>query len=91
MQAVKKSAYIRFFVLSPRRWVKLIRMMPWKNFVSEFRDFLAILLYRKPIENAPLPEALLPLSRLYAADDEVLTSAQTQRKKRTQRAVPSLS
>jgi len=91
MQAVKKWAYIRFFVLSPRRWVKLIRMMPWKNFVSEFRDFLAILLYRKPIENEPLPETLLPLSRLYAADDEVVTSAQTQRKKRTQRAVPSLS
>lgn len=91
MQAVKKWAYIRFFVLSPRRWVKLIRMMPWKNFVAEFRDFLAILIYRKRIENEPLPEALLPLSRLYTADDEALTSAQTQRKKRTQRAVPSLS
>jgi anaerobic magnesium-protoporphyrin IX monomethyl ester cyclase len=91
MQMVKKWAYVRFFVLSPRRWVKLVRMMPWKNFVSEFRDFVAILLYRKPIENEPLPEALLALSHLYAADDQALTSAQTQRKKPAQRAVPSLT
>jgi len=42
MQAVKKWAYLRFFALSPRRWVRLLRVMPWKNFVMEFRSFVAL-------------------------------------------------
>jgi anaerobic magnesium-protoporphyrin IX monomethyl ester cyclase len=88
MQAVKKWAYVRFFVLSPRRWFRLVRYMPWKNFVSELRDFAMLFLFPRKIKSEPLPETLLPLSHLYAADEEALTSARTQRK---QRAVPSLT
>jgi len=91
MRAVIKWAYIRFFVLSPKRWVRLIRMMPWKNFVLEFRSFLSLFFRRRQVENEPLPEALLPLAHLYAADEEALTSAQTQRKQRTPRLARSAS
>jgi hypothetical protein len=62
--------------------VRLIRMMPWKNFASEFRDFLTLFLFPVRVESEPLPEKLLPLSHLYAADEEALTSAKTQRKQR---------
>ena len=78
MQAVMKRALIRFLVLSPRRWIRLIRKMPWKNFVLDFFSFLGLIFRRKPGEPEPLPEALLPLTRLYAADEDALTSAQTQ-------------
>ena len=91
MQAVKKWAYIRFFVLSPKRWVRLIRMMPWKNFATEFRDFLTLFLFKNRVESDPLPEELQPLSHLYAADEEALTSAQTQRKSREPRLARSVS
>jgi radical SAM superfamily enzyme YgiQ (UPF0313 family) len=87
MQAVKKRAYIRFFVLSPRRWVRLVQMMPWKNFASEFRDFLTLFLFRRKIETEPLPENLQPLSHLYAADEQALTSSGTQRKRRAAASV----
>jgi hypothetical protein len=42
---------------------------------------------RKKREYEPLPEELLPLSRLYAADETGLTSAQTQRKQSQPRFV----
>ena len=88
METIIKRAYVRLFVLSPRRWVRLIRVMPWKNFVMEFSSFIALFFRRRRVEDEPLPEELLPLSHLYAADDNAVTSAQTQRKRR---AVPSLS
>ena len=91
MEAVRKRAYIRLFVLSPRRWVRLIRLMPWKNFVMEFRDFIRFFFRRKRRDDEPLPEALQPLAHLYAADETPLTSAQSQRKRREPRVVPSLS
>jgi radical SAM superfamily enzyme YgiQ (UPF0313 family) len=77
MPKLIKRAYVRFFVLSPRRWVRLIRLMPWKNFVMEFRDFARLFLGRTRKDFEPLPDALLPLSHLYAADDVAVTSAQT--------------
>ena len=89
MQAVKKWAYLRFFALSPRRWVRLLRVMPWKNFVMEFRSFVALYLRRWQVESEPLPEELQPLAHLFAADEEALTSAQTQRKVRQQRLARS--
>lgn len=88
MQAVKKWAYFRFFVLSPRRWFSLLKKMPWKNFVMEFRDFITLFLFPLKVASEPLPETLQPLSHLYEADEEALTSAKTQRK---QRAVASAS
>jgi anaerobic magnesium-protoporphyrin IX monomethyl ester cyclase len=77
MPEVIKKAYVRFFVLSPKRWVRLIRRMPWKNFVMEFRDFVRLFAGRKRKDFEPLPEELLPLSHLYAADAVSVTSAQT--------------
>ena len=82
MQSIMQWAYIRFFVLSPRRWVRLVRFMPWKNFVFEFCSFIGLFFRRKRNNDELLPEELVPLSRLYAADDVALTSAQTQRKRR---------
>jgi radical SAM superfamily enzyme YgiQ (UPF0313 family) len=82
MEAIRKRAYFRFFVLSPRRWIRLARLMPWKNFAMELREFFRFLTVRKQRQDEPLPEALKPLSHLYAADDVVLTSAQTRRKRK---------
>jgi radical SAM superfamily enzyme YgiQ (UPF0313 family) len=87
MQAVKKSAYLRFFVLSPRRWVRLVRLMPWRNLVFEAVSFFGFVWGRKKAEHEPLPEELQPLSHLYAADEEAVTSAQTQRKPRLARSL----
>ncbi|HEY2383304.1 MAG TPA: radical SAM protein [Terriglobia bacterium] len=87
MEKVRKNAYIRFFVLSPRRCLRLIRLMPWKNLVMEFRDFVRFFLWRKRREFEALPEDLVPLSRLYAADDKGLSSAETQRKQSQPRFV----
>jgi hypothetical protein len=56
--------------------------MPWKNFVFEFCSFVGLFFRRKRTNDELLPEELVPLSRLYAADDVALTSAQTQRKRR---------
>lgn len=88
MENIIKLAYVRLFVLSPRRWVRLIRVMPWKNFLMEAVSFVLLFFRRRKVEDEPLPEELLPLSHLYAADESGLTSAQSQRKRR---AVPSLS
>jgi hypothetical protein len=82
MQSIMQKAYIRFFVLSPKRWVRLVRFMPWKNFVFEFCSFVGLFFRRKRGNDELLPEELVPLSRLYAADDVALTSAATQRKRR---------
>src|SRR5215467_2295178 len=81
MQTVMKWALIRFLVLSPRRWVRLIRMMPWKNFVLDFCGFLGFIFRRKRVEDEPLPEELLPFTRLYVPEPSSLTSAQTQQKR----------
>ena len=91
MGPIIKKAYIRLIVLSPRRWVRLARLMPWKNVVMELRDFIRFFFRQKPRADEPLPEALLPLSHLYAADEVALTSAQTQRKRREARVLPSAS
>src|SRR5262249_48303244 len=92
MRAIAKRAYIRFFVLSPRRWVRLIRLMPWKNFLIELCSFILLYFRKEPLEDPALPEELLPLSRLYSADESVpLTSAQLQRNRRTTRAVQPAS
>jgi radical SAM superfamily enzyme YgiQ (UPF0313 family) len=91
MHAVRQWGYVRFFVLSPKRWLKLLRAMPWKNFLMEFRSFIGLYLRPKQAESDPLPEALQPLSHLYEADDEALTSAQSQRKQRLPRFVGSAS
>jgi anaerobic magnesium-protoporphyrin IX monomethyl ester cyclase len=82
MPRIMKQASFRFYVLSPRRWVRLIRLMPWKNFAFEFYKFLEHFVRPKRSENEPLPAALQPLARLYSPDKAVLTSAQTQRSHR---------
>lgn len=79
MRRIMQWAYIRFFLLTPRRWLRLARMMPWRNFVVELYHFVRLFFRRSQLEDEPLPEALLPLSRLYGADEVVLTSASTQR------------
>jgi radical SAM superfamily enzyme YgiQ (UPF0313 family) len=91
MEKVRKNAYMRFFVLSPRRWVRLMRLMPWKNIRLEFRDFVRLFFGRKKREYEPIPEELMPLSRLYAADSASLNSADTQRKQSQPRFVQQLS
>jgi radical SAM superfamily enzyme YgiQ (UPF0313 family) len=82
LDKVKKRAYFRFFVLSPARWARLVRGMPVKNFVMEFRDFLKFYVRREHPDSQPLPEELQPLTHLYEVDKDVLTSAQLQRRQR---------
>ena len=84
--AIKKRAYVRFFVLSPKRWIMLIRGMPWKNFVMEFKDFLRFFVRKDRPDYQPLPEELQPLAQLHEPDVAPLTSAQTQRKVRFARS-----
>jgi radical SAM superfamily enzyme YgiQ (UPF0313 family) len=91
MESIRKRAYLRLLVLSPRRWIRLIRLMPWQSVLMELRDFTEFLVHRKTRHEEPLPEALLPLSRLYAADESSVTSAQTQRRRQTARVVPAAS
>lgn len=91
MEAIRKRAYIRLFILSPRRWLRLIRLMPWKNVVMEFRDFIRLFSGRKKHEFEPLPQELMPLARLYSADEAGLSSAETQRKQSQPRFVQELS
>jgi radical SAM superfamily enzyme YgiQ (UPF0313 family) len=82
MQAVTKRAVFRFHVMSPSRWVRLIRTMPLKNFVADCFSFLGLIFRVKRVEDEALPEDLLPLTRLYAPGRPPLTSAQTQEKRR---------
>jgi anaerobic magnesium-protoporphyrin IX monomethyl ester cyclase len=78
MRAVIKRAYMRFYFLHPRRWLRLLRMMPRKNFLLELRLFLLLVVSRKHMESEPLPEELVPLTELYSPDAVTLTSAETQ-------------
>jgi hypothetical protein len=85
VETMKKRAYLRFFILSPRRWIRLIRGMPWKNFVMEFRDFARYFIRGWRSDNEPLPEELQPLAHLYEADEDSLTSARSQRNQKIPR------
>ena len=80
MRKVIKRAYFRFFVLSPRRWPRLVKMMPWRSFVTGLRAAIMLFTWRKRIESQPLPEALIPLAELYAPDERFVTSAETRKR-----------
>lgn len=77
MRRVIQRAYLRFFVLSPKRWPKLLQQLRFKDFVVEFFYFLTLFFRRTKStrDEETLPEQLLPLARLYAADEEAITSA----------------
>jgi len=79
MRRVVMGAYLRFHVLSPSRWVRLFRMMPWRNFVMELGSFLRYFAGQTRMDDAPLPEELRPLTDLYVPDEAPITSAETQR------------
>ena len=79
MRRVIKRAYFRFFVLSPRRWPRLVRMMPWKNFLMELYSCLRLFTWRKHLESQALPEELAPLTQLYTPDEVFVTSAETRK------------
>jgi anaerobic magnesium-protoporphyrin IX monomethyl ester cyclase len=79
MRKVIKRAYFRFYFLTPRRWPRLFKMMPWKNFVEEFRAAITLFIWRKRIESQPLPEELVPLTQLYTPDEIFVTSAETRK------------
>ena len=81
MRKVVSGAYVRFHILSPRRWVRMVRMMPWRNFVMELGAFLLFFLARRQ-KDEPLPEDLRPLTELFVPDAMPVTSAETQRKRR---------
>src|SRR5262249_28551117 len=91
MQSIMNRAYFRFFVMSPRRWRMLLRLMPWRNLPREFFGFLRLFFRRKRTEDEPLPEELQPLSHLSDADEIAVTSAQAQRKRREPRVARSFS
>jgi radical SAM superfamily enzyme YgiQ (UPF0313 family) len=82
MQAIMKRAYFRFYVLSPKRWLRLIWMMPLKNFVMQFLIFVQLFFRPRSTPSEPLPESLQPLSELHAVDADPLTSAKVQRNRR---------
>ena len=83
MRRIVTGAYLRFHVLSPRRWLRLWRMMPWKNFCMELGAFLLYFAGRKrTAADEALPEDLRPLTELFVPDDQPVTSAETQRKRR---------
>jgi radical SAM superfamily enzyme YgiQ (UPF0313 family) len=79
MRKVIKRAYFRFFVLSPRRWLRLVRMMPWRSFLMELHACITLFTWRKRIESQALPETLMPLTQLYTPDESFVTSAETRR------------
>jgi radical SAM superfamily enzyme YgiQ (UPF0313 family) len=90
LQPIEKRALFRFFVLSPRRWIRLLRRMPWKCFIREFVSFAGLFLRRRPRPEA-LPETLAPLAHLYAPDKLAFTSAQAQRRTRRTEVAASVS
>jgi radical SAM superfamily enzyme YgiQ (UPF0313 family) len=94
MRRIVTGAYLRFHVLSPSRWVRLFRMMPWRNFVMELGSFLLYFVGRKRMDDQPLPEELTPLTELYVPDETPITSAEMQRiataEKQMKRRVVSL-
>jgi hypothetical protein len=79
MRKVIKRAYFRFFVLSPRRWPRLVRMMPWRSFFTELWSCIKLFTWRTRIEAQALPETLTPLTQLYTADETFVTSADTRK------------
>jgi radical SAM superfamily enzyme YgiQ (UPF0313 family) len=79
MRKVIKRAYFRFYFLTPRRWLRLLQMMPWRNFIEEFRAAVTLFVWRKKIESQPLPEELVPLTELYTPDEVFVTSAETRK------------
>ena len=79
MRRVIKHAYFRFFVLSPRRWLRLLRMMPWRSFKTELWACFRLFTWRTPIQSQALPEALTPLTELYTPDEIFVTSAETRK------------
>jgi radical SAM superfamily enzyme YgiQ (UPF0313 family) len=79
MRRVIKRAYFRFFILSPRRWLRLLRMMPWRSFVTELHACFMLFTWRKRIESQALPEELMPLTQLYTPDEVFVTSAETRK------------
>jgi radical SAM superfamily enzyme YgiQ (UPF0313 family) len=88
MRKVIKRAYFRFFVLSPRRWPRLVRMMPWRSFLAESYAALRLLTWRKRIESQALPEALMPLTELYTPDENSVTSAATRKQLHVIQSLP---
>ena len=74
--------------MSPRRWVRLFRMMPWRNFVMELSAFLLYFAGRKRRGDEPLPEELMPLTQLYVPDETPVTSAETWRARRAVKLQP---
>ena len=79
MRKVIKRAYFKFYFLSPRRWPRLFKMMPWGNFTEEFLAAITLFVWRKRIESQPLPEELVPLTQLYTPDEIFVTSAETRK------------
>jgi radical SAM superfamily enzyme YgiQ (UPF0313 family) len=88
MRWVLKRAYFRFFILSPRRWLRLLRMMPWKNFMGELVSCAKLFLWRKRIESQALPEELMPLTELYTPDEVFVTSAETRKQLHVIQSLP---
>jgi radical SAM superfamily enzyme YgiQ (UPF0313 family) len=82
MRRIVMGAYLRFHIMSPRRWVRLMRMMPWRNFVMELVAFVQYFLGRRRPDDEALPEDLRPLTELYVPDALPVTSAETQRTRR---------
>jgi hypothetical protein len=88
MRKVIKGAYFRFFVLSPRRWPRLVRMMPWRSFLVESYAAIRLLTWRKRIQSQALPEALMPLAELYTPDESSVTSAATRKQLHVIQSLP---
>jgi len=88
MRKVIKRAYFRFFVLSPRRWPRLVRMMPWRSFLVESYAAVRLLTWRKRIKSQALPEALMPLAELYTPDESSVTSAATRKQLHVIQSLP---
>jgi hypothetical protein len=88
MRRVIKRAYFRFFILSPRRWLRLVRMMPWRSFIMELRACVQLFAWRKRIESQALPEELTPLTELYTPDEVFVTSADTRRQLHVIQSLP---
>jgi radical SAM superfamily enzyme YgiQ (UPF0313 family) len=91
MKKILDRAYKRFYFRNPRRWLRLLRVMPWKNFAIEVFYFFELVFRKTQYQDEPLPEELQPLTHLYDIDEFVLTSAEAQRKRRPPQVVQELS
>jgi radical SAM superfamily enzyme YgiQ (UPF0313 family) len=91
MDRFLRRANLQFYLTSPRRFLRLIRGIGFRDLVRDFYYFIRMVLRLAKRREAPLPEALQPLAQLYTPDERVATSASVSKKGGAPAELPVLS